>query len=65
MQRFLVIFRAGLTSIFCDAYGNFLDARTSILSGIPLVKECEALALLEAVCMGLDFKVWYLNRMTN
>lgn len=56
---------AGLAAVFRDENGIFLAARTSILLGFPLVKECEALALLEAVCMGLDFKVWYLNRMTN
>lgn len=46
---------AGLAIAFHDSDGRLLAARSSRIDGVPMVKECEALTLLEAIVMALDY----------
>lgn len=45
---------ASISAVFRDAGGNFLAGRTYTIAGVPLVKECETIALLEAISWAVD-----------
>lgn len=45
---------AGLTTVFRYLEERLLAAKNSKIDGVPLVKECEALTLLEVISMAVD-----------